>query len=405
MDDPGAGRDFVLKLGHGLHTYGYPAHRIEDTLTRVSRRLGLEGQFFSMPTALFASFGRGGQQQTFQVRVDPGDVHLGKQADVAAVADAVATGALGAEDGLARLEAIEAAPSPYGPALTTLAFALTSGAVSRFFGGGWREAALATVLGLGTGLLALGAGRFATVRRVFEPLAAAVAAALATAAAMKVGPVSVYIATVAGLIVLIPGFSLTVAMIELATRNLMAGTARLVGAASTFLAIAFGVALGTQLARLAVGTPRVVIPEGLPPWTEWAALVIAPLGLTVLLRARPQDAVWIGTAGVLAYAGSRLGAAVLGAELGAFVGALVVGLASNAYARALRRPEVVPLVPGMLLLVPGSLGFQSLSSLLQRDTVLGVEAAFRMTLVAVALSTGLLFANVLLPARAEEARR
>jgi uncharacterized membrane protein YjjP (DUF1212 family) len=49
--------ELVLKLGRGLHASGYPAHRLEDALERVARRLGLEAQFFSMPTALFASFG------------------------------------------------------------------------------------------------------------------------------------------------------------------------------------------------------------------------------------------------------------------------------------------------------------------------------------------------------------
>jgi uncharacterized membrane protein YjjB (DUF3815 family) len=49
------------------------------------------------------------------------------------------------------------------------------------------------------------------------------------------------------------------------------------------------------------------------------------------------------------------------------------------------------------LLVPGSLGFQSLASLMGHDTLRGIEAAFRMSLVAAALATGLLFANVLLP--------
>ena len=44
-----------------------------------------------------------------------------------------------------------------------------------------------------------------------------------------------------------------------------------------------------------------------------------------------------------------------------------------------------------------SLGFQSLASLMGHDTLLGIEAAFRMILVSVSLATGLLFANVILP--------
>jgi uncharacterized membrane protein YjjB (DUF3815 family) len=92
-----------------------------------------------------------------------------------------------------------------------------------------------------------------------------------------------------------------------------------------------------------------------------------------------------------------VGAAVLGPELGLFAGSLTAGLASNAVARATRRPAAVTLVPALLMLVPGSVGFRSLALLLQRDVVIGVEQAFRMTLMLSALVAGLLASNVLLP--------
>jgi uncharacterized membrane protein YjjP (DUF1212 family) len=392
-------RAFVLALGKGLHAHGYPSHRLEESLTLVSRRLGLTGQFFSMPTALFASFGEGDEQHTFQIRVEPGDVDLSRLAAIDAIATSVARGELSPALGTAGLEEALSAAPPYGPWLTTLAFAATSAAAARFFGGGTTEIVASTVIGSVIGGVAVVAARYRTVGRIFAPLAAACAAALAGLAA-RVAPVSVYTATVAGLIVLIPGFSLTVAMIELATRNLVSGTTRLAGALGTFLAIGFGVALGPRVVVALVGRPpRATVPQSLPEWTLFAALLVAPLGFTVLLRARPRDMLWITLSGALAFTGARGGSIFLGPELGAFVGALVVGVASNAYARAFNRPEVVPLVPGMLLLVPGSLGFQSFASLLERNTVSGVEAAFRMTLVAVSLATGLLFANVVLPAR------
>ena len=391
--------DFVLRLGRGLHRYGYPAHRLEETLEGVSRRLGLEGQFFSMPTALFASFGANADQRTFQSRVGPGDVDLGRLARLDAIGAEVADGHLAPADGARALDEVMARPAPYGAALTTFAFALTSAAAARFFGGGAREIAVAAAIGLVTGLIAAAAGGSPGAGRVFEPLAALAASFLAAAAAALAGPLSGYTATVAGLIVFIPGFSLTVAMIELATRNLVSGTARIMGALGTFLAIGFGVALGGRLAARMFGAPVESEPVPLPAWTELVALAAAPIGFTVLLKAEARDAGWIGLAGALAFAGTRTGAIFLGPELGAFVGALALGLASNAYARALGRLEIVPLVPGMLLLVPGSLGFRSLSSLVGGETVLGVEVAFRMTLIAMSLATGLLVANVLVPAR------
>jgi uncharacterized membrane protein YjjB (DUF3815 family) len=76
-----------------------------------------------------------------------------------------------------------------------------------------------------------------------------------------------------------------------------------------------------------------------------------------------------------------------------------VGCAGNLFARVFDRPSSIPIVPGLLLLVPGSIGFQSFSSLLGRETLSGVESAFQAVLAAVALVMGLLFANVLIPPR------
>jgi uncharacterized membrane protein YjjB (DUF3815 family) len=179
----------------------------------------------------------------------------------------------------------------------------------------------------------------------------------------------------------------------------MSGTARLAAAVGTFVVIAFGLALGSRLVVLALGPPPTVEPSPLPGWTLWAALVVAPLGLTVLLQAEPRHAPVIVAAGALAFCASRGASVLLGPELGACLAAVALGLSSNAFARAWRRSATIPLVPGILLLVPGSVGFRSLAWLLDRETVPGMEAAFRMVLVAVSLATGLLLASVVLPER------
>jgi uncharacterized membrane protein YjjB (DUF3815 family) len=142
-----------------------------------------------------------------------------------------------------------------------------------------------------------------------------------------------------------------------------------------------------------------VTPLALPDWALPAALVLAPLAFTVLLRAEARDGPAIVGAGICGFAGSRAGALVLGPALGAFAGAFLVTLFANLWNRVSSRPAVVPAVPGILLLVPGSLGFKSLSSLVGRDTVAGLETAFEMLLIAVSLAMGLLFANAILPPR------
>jgi uncharacterized membrane protein YjjP (DUF1212 family) len=390
---------FVLRLGRALHTHGVSADRLEDVLDQVSRRLGLEGQFFSQPTSIFAAFGAQDRQHTFLMRVDPGEVHLERLAELDGVARDLLRGTLGPADGSRRVDAITGSRARYGAALTTLAFGVSSGAAARFLGGGAREVALAAAIGIMTSVLARLTGRAPATRRVFEPLAAFAAALLAAAASVKLGALSVTIATLAGIIALIPGLTLTTAMTELSTRHLASGTARLTGAVVLFVAIAFGVALGGRIAAIGLGASRIAAPVPLAGWTEWLALLVAPLSLMVLLRAAPRDAPWILGAGALAFLGGRLGAHALGPELGVCAGALTAGLAANAYARRVDRPAAVALVPAILLLVPGSVGFRSLVSLLDREVVLGVETAFRTVLMLSALVAGLLLANIVLPAR------
>jgi len=302
-------------------------------------------------------------------------------------------------EGAAQVGESMRAPPRYGVPLTTLAFGVSSAAAARFFGGGPAEVGAAAAIGVVTGLLAAASAGLPPVGRIFEPLAAFTAAVLAALAAHFVAPLSVFVATLAGLIILLPGYTLTVAMTELATRHLASGTARLSGVLLVFLSISFGMALGTTLTRAWLGpSPEVVLGQ-LPFWTELVALLVAPIGFAILLRAEPRDLGWVALAAWLAFGAARLGADVLGPQLGAFVGALTVGVAGNLYGLVLDRPTQIPQAPGVLILVPGSLGFRSVSALLDREVVSGVEAAFAMVLVAMALVAGILVANVIVPRR------
>jgi uncharacterized membrane protein YjjB (DUF3815 family) len=280
-----------------------------------------------------------------------------------------------------------------------LAFSAASATASRFFGGGWREFAVCAVIGMASGALALLAGKFPGNFRLFEPLAAFCAGVLAASAGALLVPTSVYVAMCAGLIVLIPGLSLTIGITELATRNLVAGTTRLTNALMVFLQIGFGVFVGLKTGAFFFGAPVVVEPAALPWWTLPIALVAATASFTVLFQAHPRDFGWITAAGALAFTGARLGAETMGVEMGAFIGALLVGLGSNLHARVFNRPATVTLIPGIILLVPGSVGFSSLSSLIADDIVSGMEMAFTMSIMGVALVTGLLLAGSIVSPR------
>lgn len=392
---------FVLALAQALHEHGTPAHQLEESLAQVARAVGLrDAQFLSTPTALQMAVGEGPEQRVYLRRANAERLDLDSLTELGAIVDEVLAGTLDVEAGERRLAPLRGRPPRYGPRAMRWASATASGTASIFLGGGLPELIVSSILGYGVGRLAQWTALRPRARTVHEPLTALVASIVATLTAAAWPGMSEGVVLVSALIMLVPGLSLTIAMTELAGGHLVSGTARLAGAMTPMLTMLFGAALGHKLAE-SVHLPALLqIPAtALPAGTWLAALAAATVAFTVLLGARAREAGYIGVACLLGYGASQWGAWALGTELGAFAGAAVVGLVSNGFARYMRRPTTLLRLPGLLLLVPGSLGFRSLSSFLAADTVAGTDGLFRVALVTVALAIGMFAADLLLPSR------
>ena len=85
----------------------------------------------------------------------------------------------------------------------------------------------------------------------------------------------------------------------------------------------------------------------------------------------------------------------MGEELGAFLGALMVSAGSTFIARRRDTTPIVTIVPGLLILVPGSIGLRSVTSFSQQKVVTGVETAFKVALIGVSLAAGVLAGRAL----------
>lgn len=388
---------FTMELGKALHVCGTPAHRIEDAMTQAAEQLGLEVQVFTTPTSISAGFGPLHRQDVRLLRVQPGEANLERLWRVDDVASRVTERRLAPSQAFLELEGILKAPPRYPTPLVVLAFGLASMVAARFFGGGLSEIGAAGLIGVLVGALGAIAGRYTHMARLVEFGSGIVAAGLALLLARVMPPLSTYTATVAGLIVLMPGLTLTLAMNELATRHLVSGTARLMYALTILFSIGFGFALGRQLEQV-LPDPGLAA-QALPPWTELIALCMAPVAYVVLFQARLRDAGVISAAVFIAFLGARLGAQALGPQIGACVGAFLVGAGANLHSRWKDQPAAIAILPGLLVLVPGSVGFKSLDALLGADVQSGIATAFQMVMVAAAIVAGLLVANVAVPPR------
>ncbi|HOT23999.1 MAG TPA: threonine/serine exporter family protein [Thermoleophilia bacterium] len=394
--------EFLSAMAAALSRYGETADGLEDGLRDCARRLGVDAEFFATPTAVFASFGPSGLQQTVLLRTREAAIDLRGLSAVHDVLRHVRTGEATAEQGLAELRLAMTAPPTFPWPAGVLGSAAGAASFDLLLGGTWAEAGIAASVGLAVGVLVVLGRRFGRLAHLTELLAGLLASLLALAWGHLVPDMSPPSVALASLILLLPGLGITLGVAELASRQLAAGTARLAGAAVTLLNLSIGSFLGTSILRRLELMPHTHVPDE-PTTTVMlvAAAALSTVALLVATNSRLAD-VWLIAVSVgIALVGARFGAWLVGATLGVAVASLIVGLWSNGYGRLARRPAALALIPGLAVLVPGSLGYRGISAFLRESTG-GLEVFGAVLVIAAGLVVGLLVADATLPPRGAE---
>jgi uncharacterized membrane protein YjjP (DUF1212 family) len=392
--------DYLVEIGGMLVAYGCPSYRVEDVIRTVAAVEGRQAQAFAIPTGLFVSLAGDEGPVLRMTRVKEWGTNLARLADVDRIFNDVATHRTPIEKARRLLRDLERAPAPYPPALKWMAVTTVSAAAAVFFRGGPPEIASGAAIGLVVALFAWVASRNPAARLLVDFGGGLVAGLLAWAFGKVHPDLSREVVVLSGVIALVPGMTLTTGLAELAQKSLVAGAARLMEAFAAFLAILLGIALAVGLqARLGAPAPPSPLPQALPLPFQAVALVAAALAFAVIF-AMPRSHMGAAVAsGAIGYLATAFGGRYLPAHASAFGAALAICLFSNGLARLTQRPAQLFQLPGMMLLVPGSFGFLSLENFLRGDFLNGAARGFEMLLMGGALVTGVLLANVVLPAK------
>jgi uncharacterized membrane protein YjjB (DUF3815 family) len=161
------------------------------------------------------------------------------------------------------------------------------------------------------------------------------------------------------LVAMLPGMSLTIGSMELASSEIVAGATRLVYGVTQLMLLVFGVALGTHIAgHVAPQQPSLRMGE----WALYAAIVVVAIGLYVYLSAPKGSLFWLIAAIGVALVGQQVGGLAMPASYSGAVGAsLVVPFAMLASRIKSSPPAIVMMLAAFWALVPGALSFVSLS--------------------------------------------
>ncbi|MFT3761073.1 MAG: threonine/serine exporter family protein [Pseudoxanthomonas sp.] len=395
---------FVCEIAARLHTYGTTAQRLEGAIEALAERLGLDCEPWSNPTGIILSFSDptkplGVSDTTRLIRLAPGENDLHKLSEADRIAEAVLAGRMSIAQGHTALRELDRKPSRRRRVAEVLAFGLASGAVAGLWRLPWPDIATAAATGLMIGLFAQFAERRPRLREAGDAVAALLAGAMAVLVANFFTPLNLNSVIIASLVVLLPGMNLTNSVNELTSQHWVSGTARFAGALTTVLKLTIGSAIALTLAQLLGLYPEVRALRPQPDWVEWLSLLLAAFAFAVLFKAHRRDYPWVMSAAVVGYLVSRHVGEAWGSAPGIFLSALCITVGGNLFARISNRPGALIRVPGIIMLVPGSVSLRGLMNLVQQIETGGGSPLVTALTVIMALIAGLLFGNLLLPAR------
>jgi len=407
--------DYLLEIGATLATYGCPAYRLEDVVRLVADVEGFRAEPFVLPTGLWlrvmpaeAADATGPPERIPErvpevirmTRITESRVDLHRLAAVDSIFNDVAERRATIEEARRRIRRVASGPPAWSALQVWVAGTFASAAAAVFFRGRLIDVGVAALVGACVALVRI-LLRTPAQRLLSEFVGGVFAAAVGGLTARFVPGASSEVIVLAGVIALFPGMNFTTGLAEIAQKNLVSGGARLTESVMTLLLLLFGVAFVAGLQKmLGIGTP-VLDParHGLSLPYQAAALVISSMAFGVLFQV-PRRYLWAAIAsGATGYLATAIAVRHLPEHIAAFCAALAVCSFANALARFTQRPAQLFQLPGLVLLVPGSFGFVSLGQFLHENVTAGMQMAFTMALVGVALVVGVLVANVVMPAR------
>lgn len=397
---------FLKRYARQLHMAGVPAHQFERMMTALADKLGFNCNALSSPTSIFLSFQYQDDEDDNRPipmqldRMDPPTINLGNTAELYDLGNCLLEGEVSAQQAYRKLKNWQ--PKRLYPVwLQIICWGLTGGSVAVMLSASWPGIAGAALSGALTGTLVINAG--ATLRQGgLEAIAALFSTFLVFALNRLVPGLDVFVIIMSSLIVLIPGLGLTIAVTELSTDHLASGSARLSGALATLLKLSLGVLIGTVIVGWFSWSvdikPAVNLPNP-PDWFRWPALVASAFSFAVLFSARKKDFHIAMLAAVVSYVISRAGVAAGGLEFGVLLASMSVAVLGNLYGRIFKQSGALVRVPGVILLVPGAVGYHGATALFLDGGANLTDTTLLALRLLIALVGGLLFGNTLLPPR------
>lgn len=396
---------FVTKLGLSLHRCGASSSRIERHLKNLCELLEIHGAFLYSPTSFtFCYWLDDPSEQIVKVeRISPSDGDLGRLEQIDALITRFEEKELEFSDMWQAFEEAGGSVNYYKKWLQCLAWMVSSVCFASIFSTNLIDGLASGVISILVFVLAEYSSRSSRFTATTEVTAAVLSGVLATAVAALGLGINVPLVVLSTLIVFIPGVSLTVALSEIAERDLVSGTSKLVDAVMSLFKLYIGALLGMGLGEAlwpVMAVPTVLNLPTLPSWKVIPLMLLLSVAVSLVLNIRLRLIPWCIVSALIGFTVAQYAGAAFGTVVGMFLGALAVGMYANWFANYRNKPATIVLLQGIIVLVPGSKSYMVLNAWITGEQILSdgpsINEAF---LTFISLVVGLLLANALLPSR------
>jgi len=360
---------YLIRLCRALMKYGAPTHRLEEYMRMTARVIQIDGQFLYIPGCMIISFDDASTHTT-EVKVvrSSQGIDLGKLADVHEIYKEVIHDVIGVEEAIQRLDEVMKKPSKFHILFLIFAHGCASASVGPFaFNARPIDIPIAFLLGCLLGVLQLIlTPKSSLYSNVFEISAAVLTSFLARAFGsirFQGEPLFCFSALAQSAIALIlPGYTVLCASLELQSRSIIAGSVRMVYAIIYSLFLGFGITIGTAVYGLldAQATTAYTCPAS-PIRNEYLQrfpfVILFTVCLAIVNRAKWKQIpimMFISLAGYVVnyFSAKRF---YSNTQVSNALGAFVIGVVGNFYSRLRHGLAAAAMLPAIFVLVPSGL--------------------------------------------------
>lgn len=377
---------YLIRLCRALMKYGAPTHRLEEYMRMTARVLEIDGQFLYIPGCMIVSFDDASTHTT-EVKVvrSSQGIDLGKLADVHEIYKEVIHDVVGVEEAIQRLDETMKRRSKYHILFLIFAHGCASASVGPFaFNARPIDMPVAFLLGCLLGVLQLIlTPKSSLYSNVFEISAAVMTSFLARAfGSIRFQGESFFCFSAlaqSSIALILPGYTVLCASLELQSRSIVAGSVRMVYAIIYSLFLGFGITIGTAVYGLL--DPEASTAYTCPPspianeyLQRFPFVLIFTACLAIVNHAKWKQLpvmLVISFAGyVVSYFSSKR--FYSNTQVSNALGAFVIGIMGNCYSRFRHGLAAAAMLPAIFVLVPSGLAASG-------SLISGITSAEEMT--------------------------